>query len=97
MLRLPYRRRSGIVIMFGSLKDWRRLATRNDCCPTVFFSAVGLAATVTFWLWSTSPDLTGGQHERTERFAELFEIIGLRQHRKASVRDPFRGACEAGG
>ena len=45
-----YRRRSRIEIMFGRLKDWRRVATRYDRCPTVFFSAVALAATVIFWL-----------------------------------------------
>ncbi len=44
------RRRSRIEIMFGRLKDWRRVATRYDRCPTVFFSAVALAATVIFWL-----------------------------------------------
>ena len=27
-----------------------RVATRYDRCPTVFFSAVALAATVIFWL-----------------------------------------------
>jgi len=45
-----YRRRSRIEIMFGRLKDWRRVATRYDRCPTVFFSAVALAATVIIWL-----------------------------------------------
>ena len=63
-----YRRRSRIEIMFGRLKDWRRVApsaafqrccassepfgcsARYDRCPTVFFSAVALAATVIFWL-----------------------------------------------
>ena len=45
-----YRRRSRIEIMFGRLKDWRRAATRYDRCPTVFFSAIALAATVIFWL-----------------------------------------------
>ena len=30
--------------------DWRRVATRYDRGPTVFFSAVVLAATVIFWL-----------------------------------------------
>jgi transposase len=45
-----YRRRSRIEIMFGRLKDWRRVATRDDRCPIVFFSAVALAATVIFWL-----------------------------------------------
>ncbi len=41
-----YRRRSCIVILFRGLKDWRRTATRYDRCPTGFFSAVVLAATV---------------------------------------------------
>jgi len=36
--------------MFGQLKDWRRVAKRYDRCPTVFFSAVYLAATVMFRL-----------------------------------------------
>ncbi|WP_156418557.1 IS5 family transposase [Aureimonas sp. D3] len=45
-----YRRRNRIEIMFGRLKDWRRIATRYDRCPTVFFSAIALAATVLFWL-----------------------------------------------
>ena len=45
-----YKRRNRIEIMFGRLKDWRRVATRYDRCPTVFFSAVALAATVIFWL-----------------------------------------------
>jgi transposase len=36
--------------MFGRLKDWRRVATRYDRCPTTFFAAVALAATVIFWL-----------------------------------------------
>jgi len=45
-----YRRRNRIEIMFGRLKDWRRIATRYDRCPVVFLSAVALAATVMFWL-----------------------------------------------
>jgi transposase len=45
-----YKCRNRIEIMFGRLKDWRRVATRYDRCPTVFFSAVCLAATVMFWL-----------------------------------------------
>jgi transposase len=36
--------------MFGRLKDWRRVATCYDRCPTVFFSAIAIAATVIFWL-----------------------------------------------
>ena len=44
-----YKRRNRIEIMFGSLKDWRRVATRYDRCPNAF-SAIALAATVIFWL-----------------------------------------------
>jgi transposase len=45
-----YKRRNRIEIMFGRLKDWRRVATRYDRYPKVFLSAVALAATVLFWL-----------------------------------------------
>jgi len=45
-----YKRRNRIEIMFGQLKDWRRIATHYDRCPKVFLSAVALAATVMFWL-----------------------------------------------
>lgn len=45
-----YKSRNRIEIMFGRLKDWRRVATRYDRCPKVFLSAVALAATVMFWL-----------------------------------------------
>jgi transposase len=45
-----YKRRNWIEIMFGRLKDWRRVATRYDRCPKVFLSAIALAATVIFWL-----------------------------------------------
>ena len=45
-----YKRRNQIEIMFGRLKDWRRVATRYDRCPKVFLSAITLAATVLFWL-----------------------------------------------
>ncbi|RUT24767.1 IS5/IS1182 family transposase, partial [Asaia sp. W19] len=41
-----YRHRNRIEIMFGRLKDCRRIATRYNRCPTVFFSAICLAATV---------------------------------------------------
>lgn len=43
-----YRRRNRIEIMFGRLKDWRRVATRYDRCAKTFLSAVALAATVMF-------------------------------------------------
>jgi transposase len=45
-----YKRRNRIEIMFGRLKDRRRIATRCDRCPKVFLSAIALAATVIFWL-----------------------------------------------
>ena len=44
------KRRNRIEIMFGRLKDWRRLATRYNRCPVVFISARALAAIVIFWL-----------------------------------------------
>jgi transposase len=45
-----YKRRNRIERMFGRIKDWRRVATRYDRSPTVFLSAIMLAATVIFWL-----------------------------------------------
>ena len=45
-----YKRRNRIEILFGRLKDWRRVATRYDRCPKVFLSAIALAAAVIFWL-----------------------------------------------
>jgi len=45
-----YKRRNRIEIMFGRLKDWRRVAIRYDRCPSVFLSAIALTATVLFWL-----------------------------------------------
>ncbi len=45
-----YRQRHRIEIMFGRLKDWRRIAMRYDRCANTFFSAITLAATVIFWL-----------------------------------------------
>ncbi len=44
------KRRHRIEMMFGRLKNWRRVATHYDRCPIVFLSAVALAATVLFWL-----------------------------------------------
>ncbi|KUF09644.1 transposase [Pseudoponticoccus marisrubri] len=43
------KRRDRIEIMFGRLKDWRRVATRYDRSPPVFPSAIALAATVIYW------------------------------------------------
>jgi len=45
-----YRQRHRIENAFGRLKDWRRIATRYDRCAHTFFSAICIAATVTFWL-----------------------------------------------
>ena len=45
-----YKRRNRIEIMFGMLKDRRRVATRYDRCPKIFLSAIALAAIVTYWL-----------------------------------------------
>ena len=45
-----YKRRNRIEIMFGRLKDWRRVATRYDRCPKVLLSAIALAANVIYWL-----------------------------------------------
>jgi transposase len=45
-----YRRRNRIQILFGRLKDRRRIATRYDRCAKTFMPAVALAATVMFWL-----------------------------------------------
>jgi hypothetical protein len=36
--------------MFGRLKDWRHVATRYDRSAYTFFSAICIAAAVTFWL-----------------------------------------------
>ncbi|WP_108885921.1 IS5 family transposase [Pseudoprimorskyibacter insulae] len=45
-----YKQRNRIEIMFGRLKDWRRVAPRYDRCPIIYLSAIALAATVLFWL-----------------------------------------------
>jgi transposase len=47
--RFLYRQRHRIENMFGRLKDWRRIAMRYDRCAHTFFSAICIAATVTFW------------------------------------------------
>ncbi len=48
--RTLYRERHKIEIMFGRLKDWRRIHTRYDRCAHTFMSAICIAATVIFWL-----------------------------------------------
>jgi transposase len=45
-----YRRRNRIEIMFGRLKDWRRISTRYDRCAKTFLSAVSQAANAIFWI-----------------------------------------------
>jgi transposase len=48
--KVLYRQRHKVEIMFGRLKDWRRIAMRYDRCAHTFFSAICIAATFTFWL-----------------------------------------------
>ena len=48
--KVLYRQRHRIENAFGRLKDWRRVATRYDRCAHAFFSAIRIAAIVTFWL-----------------------------------------------
>ena len=47
--KVLYRERHKVEVMFGRLKDWRRVATRYDRCAHTFMSAITLAATVIFW------------------------------------------------
>jgi Transposase DDE domain len=51
---VTYERHNRIEIMFGRLKDWRRIAKRYDRCPKIFLSAIVLEATVIYWLWVLS-------------------------------------------
>ena len=48
--RTLYRQRHKIEVMFGRLKDWRRIHTRYDRCAHTFMSAICIAATVIFWI-----------------------------------------------
>ena len=48
--KLLYKQRHKIEIMFGRIKDWRRIAMRYDRCAHTFFSAICLAATCIFYL-----------------------------------------------
>ena len=45
-----YKQRHKIEIMFGRLKDWRRIATRYDRCAHTFLSAIQIAAVGIFYL-----------------------------------------------
>jgi len=44
------RQRHRIENTFGRLKDWRKIAMRYHRCARTFFSAIGIAATVIFWI-----------------------------------------------
>lgn len=44
------KRRNHMKIIFGSLKDWRRVATGRDRCPKVVLPVVAVAAPVIYWL-----------------------------------------------
>ena len=44
------KRGNTIKRMFGCLKDLRRIATRYDQSATNYLAAVGIAATVSYWL-----------------------------------------------
>lgn len=43
-----YRQRHKVENMFAKLKDWRRISMRYDRCAHTFFSAICIAATVSF-------------------------------------------------
>ncbi len=43
-----YKSCNPIERLFGQLKDWRRIVTRYDRCAHTFFSAICIAATVSF-------------------------------------------------
>ena len=45
-----YRQRHRIEKKFGRFKGWRCIATRYDRCAHTLFSAICIAAAVTFWL-----------------------------------------------
>ena len=45
-----YKQRHKIEIMFGRIKDWRRIAMRYDRCAHTFCSAICLAAIFIFYL-----------------------------------------------
>ena len=45
-----YKTATSLSRLFGRLKDYRRIATRYDRCAHTFFSAICIAATVSFWL-----------------------------------------------
>jgi transposase len=50
-------------IMFGRLKDWRRLRTRYDRWAHTFVTAISPAAIVIFWMGSMSTDHRAGSRD----------------------------------
>lgn len=52
-----YRQRHRIENMFGKLKDWRRIHTRQDRCRRTSMLAICIAAAVNFWLNRRTLDL----------------------------------------
>ena len=48
--KILYRQRHKVENMFGKLKDWRRIATRYDCCAHTFMAAIKIAAIVIWWI-----------------------------------------------
>jgi transposase len=45
-----YRQPHKIEILFGRLKDWRRIHTRYGRCAHTFMSAICIAANIIFWI-----------------------------------------------
>jgi len=70
-----YKKRNRIEIMFGRLKDWRRVATRYDRCPKVFMSAIDLAATVLFWLWVLSLKVKGYLNNKNPHQYDVCAVV----------------------
>jgi hypothetical protein len=66
-----YKRRNRTEIMFGRLKDWRRVATRYDRCPKVFIFAIALAVLVIYWLMNPDLQHSGGHCRRGDHMAQL--------------------------
>ena len=97
-----YKRRNRIEIMFGRLKDWRRVATRYDRCPETFFSAIMLAATVLFRLskaMSLGPGrlavLPGPRHPVPSARRALHDRHDHHPDRRLGLAWPCARACAA--
>lgn len=63
--RKAYRRRNVIERLFCKLKNWRRIANRNDRLAINYLSAVALVATVISWTWMC-PHPNYGHHFLSE-------------------------------